>query len=73
MLCYLLGKFRMILKVILKYISNKDSLSRLFHIASVDYKDDISVLKETVLNHIGGSLKLMVDGGKFFVYFSSKS
>jgi hypothetical protein len=73
MLCFLLGKFRMILKVILRYNSNKDPLSRLFHLASVDYKDDISVLKATVLDHIGGSLKLMVDGGRFIVDFSSQS
>jgi len=73
MLCFLLGKFRTILKVILRYNSNKDPLSRLFHLASVDYKDDISVLKATVLDHIGGSLKLMVDGGRFMVDFSSQS
>ncbi len=41
--------------------------------ASVDYKDDISVLKELVLDHIGHSLKLMVDGGRFIVDFSSQS
>jgi len=73
LLCFLLGKFRMILKIILRYNSNKDPLSRLFHLASVEYKDDIRVLKETVLDHIGASLKLMVDGGRFIVDFSSQS
>jgi len=63
----------MILKIILRYTSNNESLSRLFHLASVDYKGGISVLKELVLDHIGHSLKLMVDGGRFIVDFSSQS
>jgi hypothetical protein len=39
----------MILKVIISYSSNKELLSRLFHLASVDYKDDIKVLKDTLV------------------------
>jgi hypothetical protein len=43
----------MVLKLIIRYVSNKDPFSRLFHLASVDYKDDINVLQETVLDRIG--------------------
>jgi hypothetical protein len=63
----------MILKLIIRYSSNKEPLSRLFHLASVDYKDDIKVLKDTVLDRIGNSLKFICDGGKFILDFSSES
>ncbi len=43
MFCFLIGKFRMIL-IIIRYCSNKEPLSRLFHLACVDYKDDIQGL-----------------------------
>jgi len=49
----------------LRYESNKEPFSRLFQIASVEYKDDIKVLKENVLNHIGRSLHEISQGGKF--------
>ena len=69
----LTGKFRMILKLIIRYSSNREPLSRLFHLASVEYKDDIKVLKDAVLDHIGNSLKLISDGGKLIVDLSSVS
>ena len=61
------GKFRMVLKLIVRYVSNKDHFSRLFHLASVDYKDDINVLQETVLDRIGESLRELSSGGKFII------
>jgi hypothetical protein len=39
----------------------------------VDYKDAIKVLKDTVLDRIGNSLKFICDGGKFIIDFSSES
>ena len=60
----LTGKFRMILKLIIRYSSSKEPHSRLIHRASVDYKDDIKVLKDTVLDRTGNSLKFKCDGGK---------
>jgi hypothetical protein len=47
----------MVLKLILRYESEKEPFSRLFQIASVEYKVDIKVLQQTVLNRIGASLK----------------
>jgi hypothetical protein len=64
MLYILTGKFRMILKLIIRYSSSKEPHSRLIHRASVDYKDDIKVLKDTVLDRTGNSLKFKCDGGK---------
>jgi hypothetical protein len=55
----------MVLKLIFRYESNKEPFSRLFQIASVEYIDDIKVLQETVLNHIGRSLHEISQGGKF--------
>ena len=57
----------MVLKLIIRYVSNKDPFSRLFHLASVDYKDDINVLQETVLDRIGESLRELSSGGKFII------
>ncbi len=55
----------MVLKLILRYESEKEPFSRLFQIASVEYKDDIKVLQETVLNHIGASLKKKIGRWQF--------
>jgi hypothetical protein len=50
------GKFRVTLKLLLRFHSKK-TFSRLFQIASVSHsKDDISILKTTVLNPIGEGL-----------------
>jgi hypothetical protein len=73
MLYFPIGKFRMILNLIIRYCSNKEPLSSLFHLASVEYKDNIQVLQATVLDRIGNSLKLISDGGKFNIDFSSES
>jgi hypothetical protein len=57
----------MTLKVLFCF-SSKVTISRLFRIASVEYsKDSTSVLKSTVLDPIGESLKVMVEGGRFIV------
>jgi hypothetical protein len=63
----------MILKVIIRYSFSKEQLSRLFHLASVENRDDIQVLRDTVLDRIGNSLKLISDGGKFIIDFSPES
>jgi hypothetical protein len=61
------GKFQMTLKV-LYLLSTKAIISRLFQIASVKYSKDVtSILKSTVLDPIGESLRVMVEGGRFIV------
>ena len=55
----------MVLKLILRYQIKREPFSRLFQIASVEYKYDINLLRETVLNRIGASLKKISEGGKF--------
>ena len=66
------GRFRMITKLILRYSDGKPPLYRLFQIASVDYaKDDIAVLRNTVLSPIGASLKKMMSGGSRFMLFKN--
>lgn len=67
------GKFRMTLKVLFCF-SSKVTISRLFQIASVEYsKDSTSVLKSTVLDPIGESLKVMVEGGRFIITRGEKT
>jgi hypothetical protein len=57
------GKFRMTLKVLFR-LSSKATISRLFQTASVEYSKDItSILKSTVLDPIGESFRVMVEGG----------
>jgi hypothetical protein len=53
----------MMLKVLF-YFNTKQSVSHIYPIASVSYsKDDAQVFKKTVLDAIGSSLKLIVEGG----------
>jgi len=59
----------MVLKLIVRYVSNKDPFSRLFHLASVDYKDDINMLQEIVLDRIGESLSTWMKVMIFFIAF----
>jgi hypothetical protein len=67
------GKFRMSLKVLFRF-HGKESISRLYQIASVSHpKDDSQLLNETVLKPIGESLKLIVDGGCFIVQHDNDS
>ena len=57
------GKFQMTLKV-LYLLSTKAIISRLFQIASVEHSKDVtSILKSTVLDPIGESFRVMVEGG----------
>ena len=61
------GKFRMTLKILFRFQSNP-TISRLFQIASVSHsKDEHSILCATVLDPIGESLQLVVEGGRFVV------
>jgi hypothetical protein len=61
------GKFRMSLKLLFRF-NGRESISRLYQIASVSHPQDNSqLLKDTVLEPIGESLKLIVDGGRFIV------
>jgi hypothetical protein len=61
------GRFRMTFKMLLRY-SDKQSASKLFQIASVEYsKDDIVILNSTVLKPVGEGLKEVKDGGRFIV------
>jgi hypothetical protein len=51
-----IGYFRMILNLVVRHSSNKPPFSKLFQIASVDYKkDDIKILSCTVLKKKGDS------------------
>ncbi len=64
------GFFWMMLKVLFRFNDNK-TISHIFQIASMSYsKDDIAVFKRTVLDKIGNSLKLIVDGGHFTFHLS---
>ena len=61
------SKFRVTLKLLLRF-HEKKSISRLFQIASVSHsKDELSILKSTVLDPIGEGLRLIVEGGCFAV------
>ena len=61
------GKFRMSLKLLFRFEA-KNTISRLYQIASVSHpKDNSQLLNETVLQPIGESLKLIVDGSRFIV------
>ena len=62
----------MVLKLIIRYVSNKDPFSRLFHLASVDYKDDINMLQETVLDRIVESLSTWMKVMNLFYRFRMK-
>jgi hypothetical protein len=67
------GKFRMSLKVLFRF-HGKESISRLYQIASVSHpKDESQLLNDTVLKPIGESLKLIVDGGCFIVQHDNTS
>ncbi len=58
----------MMLKVLF-HLNDNSNFSRIFQIASVSFtKDDIEIFKRTVLDRIGSSLKLIVDGGNFTVH-----
>jgi hypothetical protein len=60
-------KFRMTLKVLFCF-SSKATISRLFQIASVECsKNSTPVLKSIVLDPIGESPKVMVEGDRFIV------
>ncbi len=57
----------MSLKLLFRF-NGRESISRLYQIASVSHPQDNSqLLKDTVLEPIGESLKLIVDGGRFIV------
>jgi hypothetical protein len=57
----------MTLKILFRFQSNP-TISRLFQIASVSHsKDELSILCATVLDPIGESLRLVVEGGRFVV------
>jgi len=57
----------MTFKMLLRY-SDKQSASKLFQIASIEYsKDDIVILNSTVLKPVGEGLKEVKDGGRFIV------
>jgi hypothetical protein len=61
------GKFRMSLKVLLRF-EEKETNSYLYQIASVTHPaDDSKIHTDTVWTPIGASLKIIVEGGHFFV------
>jgi hypothetical protein len=48
------GRFRMMLKLVVRYLSGKKPFSEIFQVKNIDYgKDDITVIKDTVLKPIG--------------------
>ncbi len=51
------GRFWMMFKIIIRYSSNKPAVSEIFQVANINYaKDDITVLRDTVLKPIGKAL-----------------
>jgi hypothetical protein len=57
----------MSLKLLFRF-NDRDSISRLYQIANVSHPQNNSqLLKDMVLQPIGESLKLIVDGGSFIV------
>jgi hypothetical protein len=62
------GYFRMMLKVLF-HLNDITNASHIFQSTSMSFlKDVIKILKRTVLDRIGSSLKLIVDGGNFTVH-----
>jgi hypothetical protein len=67
------GRFRMLLKLILRF-GEKSSMKRLFEIANVQHsKDDVEVLNKTVLQKIVEGLRIIKDGSRFVVSFAENS
>jgi hypothetical protein len=65
------GKFCMAFKVLMIF-SDKPTISKLFQIVSVSHsKDDLSVLRSTVIEPIGIGARLIVEGGHFSVQKSN--
>ena len=61
------GKFCMTLKVLFCFEHNP-SISFLFQIGSVSHsKDDLTILSTAILQPIGEGIRLIVEGGRFFV------
>jgi hypothetical protein len=57
----------MLLKLLLRF-GEKPTMKRLFEIANVEHsKDDINVIKETVLNQIVDGLQVIKNGSRFVV------
>jgi len=62
------GKFRMTLKILFRF-EDRPSTSRLFQIASVSHsKDETEILRSTVLQPVGESLRRISLGGNFIVF-----
>jgi len=62
------GRFRMLFKILLRFGENKPTIKKLFEVANVEHsKDDTTVLKDTVLNHIVDGLQVIKNGGRFIV------
>jgi hypothetical protein len=52
------GQIRVMFKMIIRYSSNKPPVSENFQVANINYaKDDITVLRDTVLKPIGKTSK----------------
>jgi hypothetical protein len=61
------GQFQMLLKLLLQF-GEKPTMKRLFDTANVERsKDDINVIKETVLNQIVVGLQVIKNGSRFVV------
>jgi len=62
------GRFRMLLKLLLRFGENKATIKKLFEIANVEHsKDDINMLKNTVLDKVVEGLRAINDGSRFIV------
>ncbi len=67
------GRFRMLLKLLLRF-GEKPSMKRLFEIANMQHsKDDIEVLNKTVLQKIVEGLRVINDGSRFVVSFEENN
>jgi hypothetical protein len=55
-------------KILIRFQDSRETISRLFQVASVPHsKDETNILQTTVLNPIGKSLKRICQGGRFIV------
>ena len=68
------GKFRMTLKILFRFQDSSATISRLFQVANVSHsKDETRILKTTVLDPIGDSLRNICEGGQFIVHSDAKN
>lgn len=68
------GRFRMLLKLLLRFHPGKETIIRRFEVANVSHsKDDIDILNTTVLQRVVMGLENIHNGGRFIVSSSEEA